>query len=62
MFKFFLIVMFFNAQGEVVNKDGWYPREQPNWKVCIERRNFARKHHKTKEGVTAKWFCRKVMR
>lgn len=34
--KFTLVVMFLMG-GEWTMVDGWYPREQPSYEVCMER-------------------------
>lgn len=60
MFKFYLIVMVMSGTGWKANtEDGWHPREQPDWKVCIQRRDAFNKN--TKKGSPWRAICRKVM-
>ncbi len=59
MFKFFLVIFVLNPVTGIYSViDGWHPREQPDWKTCIERRNFARKQNGSEN---MKIICRKVI-
>lgn len=58
MFKFWLIILIFSDGGWAIDKtDGWHPRQQQNWKICVERKDFFNAHRN--DGRKA--MCRKVM-
>lgn len=48
MTKVWLVLTFFLADsGEAVYIDGWMPREQPSYEVCLERLEFFENYAKT---------------
>lgn len=58
-FKFFLvIVVLVNGGWTLDPTEGWGPREQESWSICIERKNFFNKNLATTDR---KAICRKYM-
>ncbi len=59
-FKTVLVILVMTANGWIVDRrDGWQPREQPDWNTCIERRDFFNNNRPPED--TRRAVCRKRM-